>query len=770
MREYQGFAISNFRTGFNESVEPWLVPRDAFQQFVNCHLYRGVVERVDGYNLYSKMSYRKQLVLAPAPNGVVTTFTGTLSPLPTSSNFFGYATLVAGSTAQTVTYASDFSSNVITLSGSGGSTGTVNLTTGAVSITFGTAPPLSAYSTVFISWDSAPTVKTAIMGIQQYFDSAGGQEVMVFDQRRVGIIQSNFGILAQNNARTVVTEIPHDYYQPAVFTGDGVTVTFSGTLTASNIAPTTITFVQYTSTGVPVADGVIRDNGAGALVGSNVASGSINYTSGAYTITFTVAPANGNVFDSTAGIYGNLFTGSISNFFTLSNYLYNAFFTNSVDPIFYYDGFSVKYLNTNLDVRLRTATAGVPARDITRCLHLFVYRQRLVLMSPTVLGKLLVASVYWSVGQDPFDFSNDERENASTSEPIRSFGYINTDLIIRFSNSERILRYTGDENAPFKFDSTNNIWACDAPYSSINYDSWFSTVGKPAIVGSDGVNVKRVDEMIPDFTTPSRIIDDTPVPWMNQNSIRQGYGERFDDIKEGWLCYNSDRFNQTEVQASNNVLAFNYLDSTYAVYQFPLSCTGYGTLENFNTWGNTHINWEDMQVTWDSYAIQNSALINLGGDQYDNVYQLNVGNTLTLAKDNTTTPYPVLMSAITKNFNPFIEDGQLCRFGYMDVLVTADIDSVLRVQFYVNDQLAVAPDGSPTGSYQETVLRFTPTDNMSPNTLQTKVWKRIYVGAIGKEHTIRFYQNINDFGTTNDQPIYLHSMVLYMKPAGMLFN
>jgi hypothetical protein len=132
------------------------------------------------------------------------------------------------------------------------------------------------------------------------------------------------------------------------------------------------------------------------------------------------------------------------------------------------------------------------------------------------------------------------------------------------------------------------------------------------------------------------------------------------------------------------------------------------------------------------------------------------------------------MSAITKNLNPFVEAGELARLGYIDIYVSAYQTSTLRLQFYVNDQLYIDQNNKPAGYYQETKLTFTPTDNMSPSTNQTKVWKRVYVGAVGKIHTIRLYQNAEDFDEavveSLNQPIYVHALVLWMKPAGMIFN
>lgn len=788
MKEYQGFAISNFRKGLDEAVEPWLLPHDAYQSVINARLYRGVLERVDGYNLYASMSARNQISLG-VPDGLTQTFTATLSSVPITNNFYGYGTIVVGLSAEIFTYQSDASATVINLTGSAGGTGTLDLVTLDLSLTFNTAPPMSAYSCVIFQWDSAPSVITAIMGIKQYYLASGTSDTLIFDERRMGLLVPLFGTIAVTaGAAQGISEVPHDYYQSAVFTGDGATVTFTSGVAGvvalhAPIAPGTVRFYPYTSTGAPANtpspglpfSWLIEDDGAGVLSGPNVvsASSTVNYDTGAYTITFSVAPALNDVFDATTGAFGDFFTGSVSNFFTLTNYQDCAFFTNSVDPVFYYDGVSIHYLNTSLATQLLTSSSGVPTNlSITKALHVAMNRDRLLLLAPTLQASgALLNYIFWSTALNPFDFTQNNNLPAPTSQPIKAFSFINTDLIVRFSQSERVFRYTGDAFSPFRWDSTNNLWACDAPYGVVNYDTWFASVGRPAIVGSDGVNVRRADEIIPDFTSPYRLVEDSPVPYMSQNNIQQCYGERFDDLKEGWICYNSagDTGDVDANITSTNVLSFNYLDETYATYNFPFSCLGFTQSEGSTTWRSCFTEWQYMNTPWRSYQNITGALLDLGGDQYDRVYQLNTGNSLTLAGDATCTPYPVLFDVITKNFNPFIDIGQLARLGYVDLFVSADADTKLRVQFFLNDQLYIDGSGTVQGFYQENILTFTPTDAMSSQD-QQKVWKRIYVGATGKEHTLRFYQNADDFTETFDQPVYIHGMVLYFKPAGRIFN
>lgn len=780
-KEYQQFPISNFRTGFAEDVEPWLLPRDAFQIMKNAHLYRGVLEKIAGYRLYAKMSYRETIQLSGAINGSNKTFTGTLNHIPSTDNFTGQA--ATNSTATSIEswfYDSDGTSPIINLVSSGGGTGTVNLTTLAVSLTFNVAPAQvpaggNIYNAVIFSYDFLSTAsagRTDIMGIKPYYARNGGQDILIFDTNRVAKVITIDSLFIQQAQLTdnATTEIPHEVHEEDVTTTpafDGMAVTFTGTVNGHPLVPNSVEFTVYDNSNPAILLGTITDNGDGKLVGSllDTTPGKesfINYFTGAWTMTFLVAPAATSTMNSSVCVYGDVFTGDFTNFFSVANYTFLAFITNNVDPIRYYDGMCLNYLNTNL-----TNRPGDFTYDISKCLHVAINRDRLLLILPTVEGNIEANDIYWSTLGKPLDFTNDEDLPAPTSESIRTFAFINSDLIIHFSNSERIFRYTGDAFDPFRWDTTNSIWRCDARYSAINYDSYFTAVGKPAIVSSDGVNIKRADEIIPDFTLNDRELMEGPIISIQQTSIGQCYGERFDDFKEGWLCFKAYDVNSNSLERSDNILAFNYLDGTYAVYTFPFNCLGFGTVTSLDTWGNNFDKWEDANYAWGTYYESLDALIDLGGDRNGNVYSLGVSNTL-VTVDNETEP--VRFDVITKNFNPFVEEGELCRFGYLDLFVSADTQTILRVQFYRDDTMYLDPNGDPAGFYQETILTFKTTDSMSPSTPQSKVWKRVYVGAVAKEHTIRFYQKLSDFEETDNQPVRIHAMNLYMKPAGRIFN
>lgn len=776
-REYTGFPIANFRVGFDEALEPWLIPRDAFQVLKNAHLYRGVVEKISGYLLFATMAYK--VVTTPVYgvppvfggllNGINKTFTGTIVSFPVTTNITVQATING-----TATQVENFIYNgpgvapgSISLISNLGGTGTI-LAGGQFSFVFNTAPADLTfggvqYNSVLFASDRAPGTLRPIMGIKPYLNSNGSQDVLVFDTRRAGKIVA----LAEPVATTLssangITEIPHETQTLAITTGFNNTVgPFTGTVNTF-LVPGSVRFDIYVTNAVDAALWTtITDNGAGLLTDSagKLDTGVlnlINYATGQWRMQFLGAsmPQAAYQTNFSGCIYGDTFTGDFTNFFDVVNYQGKAFLTNAVDAPRYYDGTCLKYLNTNLSAKPNT----VAPYDLNKVLHVYVTRERLLLMAPYENNVPVLNGIYWSTAGNPLDFTNDEQLLAPTSEPIRTFSEINTDVVVRFSNSERVFRYTGDAFSPFRWDPTNVIWRCDASYSAINYDSWFSSVGRPAIVGSDGVNVKRADEIIPDFTLNLRIAEQQPVLSIDQGSIGQCYGERFDDFKEGWLCYrNYDEDGISGVKPSNSVLAFNYLDSTYAVYTFPFSCLGFGRIIAEDVWGNNFDLWQEASYTWDSYSQTEGALIDLAGDQNGKVYELGTGNSIT---DPSGTVIPCLFEAITKDFNPFVEGGELSRFGYVDFLVSSNDSTVFRVQFYKDNQL----DTNFNTYYQETTLVLT-------GNTQSKIWKRIYVGAVGKEHTMRIYQNAADFVTGDEnQPIRIHAIVPYFKAAGRIFN
>ena len=45
------FLIADFKTGLDRSLEPWILPRDAFPNLENAYLFRGVIRKRGGSQL-----------------------------------------------------------------------------------------------------------------------------------------------------------------------------------------------------------------------------------------------------------------------------------------------------------------------------------------------------------------------------------------------------------------------------------------------------------------------------------------------------------------------------------------------------------------------------------------------------------------------------------------------------------------------------------------------------------------------------------------------
>ena len=51
---YVPFLISNYSTGLDKELQPWLLPNDAFVDLLDGYVYKGVTKKRDGYSGFAK--------------------------------------------------------------------------------------------------------------------------------------------------------------------------------------------------------------------------------------------------------------------------------------------------------------------------------------------------------------------------------------------------------------------------------------------------------------------------------------------------------------------------------------------------------------------------------------------------------------------------------------------------------------------------------------------------------------------------------------------
>ena len=167
---YKPFLVSNMRHGLDESVEPWLLPQDAFQELHNCHLRRGVIEKRNGYSEFDRMVYSVDDESIGASGS--TNYAGTLSNTDLRAGDLSF-------TDGTQTIVDDGDG---TLSGDG--TGTITYATGVYDVTF-TVTTTGAVTADYIYYPG-----NSMTGIHTYVENTGTEEFIIFDTKRAASYNS----------------------------------------------------------------------------------------------------------------------------------------------------------------------------------------------------------------------------------------------------------------------------------------------------------------------------------------------------------------------------------------------------------------------------------------------------------------------------------------------------------------------------------------------------------------------------------------------------
>lgn len=179
---YSPYLIANYATGYDRELQPWLLPNDAFTDLLDGYVYRGVTNKRDGYSGFAnglKSTYTESRMVhqvanvAPATgaiDGANKTFTWTL----TTPVARGRVVITGSNPVQ-----------VLIDDGNGGftgpGTGTINYTTGAVSITFTTAPIVA--STVLLTYSYHQGLP--VMGVMSFYPTNNVRQLIVADTRYV---------------------------------------------------------------------------------------------------------------------------------------------------------------------------------------------------------------------------------------------------------------------------------------------------------------------------------------------------------------------------------------------------------------------------------------------------------------------------------------------------------------------------------------------------------------------------------------------------------
>ena len=381
-------------------------------------------------------------------------------------------------------------------------------------------------------------------------------------------------------------------------------------------------------------------------------------------------------FYKTTGIAFS-WTGTNSDFFWTYNYA-NAFWvTNSVkgfqdivddttpgagDGIRWFDGNGWINFLPPID-----STSGPGPNFLMGAKIIVTYRNRLVVLNTTEGTSVGAFNEFpqrarWSQNGTPYyvdtlpsgfsgSFEGDAWNSdvvgkggfidAPTSEQIISAEFINDDLIVYFERSTWKLSYYGSPVLPFVWIRVNVELGAESTFSVVPFDSGLLGVGNYGIVISNGNEIKRIDQKIPDEVFKIHNGND---------GVKRVYGIR-DFPKQ--LVYWTFPDQSTDPTFPTRVLVYDYLEGTYAIFNDSLTCFGqYQPIDDV-TWADLKQSWIATPEAWNSGQLQSDFPLIVAGNQQGFVFKnYNSGpviNDPSLFLTGITVANPVVITSVNHN-------------------------------------------------------------------------------------------------------------------------
>lgn len=514
---YTPYLIANPSTGLDQELQPWLIPDDAQAELLDGFVYRGVLEKRQGYNYYATgekggAPYTESRIVRTVTNENKGVGNGTVGPYVLNTTNFPIRreSLVITAGAQVVT-----DDGLGVLQGNG--TGTINYRTGAVNVTFNVA--VGGATTIFFTYVYFPG--NPVMMIANFYTSTNIRELIVADTEFVN---------------------------------------------------------RYNSTT--------------------------------------------NRFDDISPAL--TYTGNSSNFFSWVNYTSGAgvprlLFSNNVDPIQSYDGLAV----TNYAYTLSTGNPPVPVTTLT-CLLMFEFKDRLLLLRTTENGTIFPKRIRISgtgANADVFDTTATGAGVIDIPDEtwINGAAFNRDQLVIFTEASTWTLSFTGNDVTPFILKKLDESRGSGAPFAAITYLNRTTTASPRGLIITDGYNVERMDNKIPDYSFNK----------IDPENFVLCFAGAVDEDRDHYLIHPVPN-----ESPSTRILVTNYEEDNFSVYRIPLSCMG-NYLESFDiTWNDLLVKYPDGPDVWDvfgtdykswnAFGYTRGTPISLGGGHNGEIWRLNV--------------------------------------------------------------------------------------------------------------------------------------------------
>lgn len=618
--------IGNFSQGLTTNPLAFNIDNDAFPYLYNFYIWRQRALRKRGTLPLARAERQVQIAADPlnwqyAPINLVAGAGNLITQLSLgTSASITPLTISLSIGGQTYT---DLNADG-TLQGSGGGSGTINYSTGTITIVGGGVDTVTGF---FSYYPGLPA-----LGARDFLTLNSFYPVLLsFDQNYAYQIQQT---AAPFNFYSV------SYYKytnnPVIWSGADYqqfwTTNYSGALWATNNKPgfhfvngtyvsgsgtTTITF-SFTSASNPFTTLIVGDKLWFNEWGSNTINGVVG----------TVSTVTG-----TPGTYVVTFQNSL----TASGTGIAQLLSNSIpgqDGIKWYDGDmtggtgiptskSTGWVNFAPPLTATTVSIdNTPAAlyYLVGALAIMPFKDRIVFFSPYIQTSaggppiLLQDTALWSWNGTPyytlesstvFDTPSGETADvtayyvdtsgkggylpAGLPQPIITVNNNEDVLLVGFSGIQTRFVYTGNDLQPFLFFSINSELGSSATFSGVSLDRGGVTVGQYGITLTTQQSAQRIDLQIPDSVFQIQAENNGPA---RVSGIRDYYREWI------YFAYPAD---ESAWKFPTKTFLYNYRNDTWAVFYENFTCHGNFRKQTGYTWGNLPYNsWADWNEAWNS--------------------------------------------------------------------------------------------------------------------------------------------------------------------------
>jgi hypothetical protein len=439
----------------------------------------------------------------------------------------------------------------------------------------------------------------------------------------------------------------------------------------------TINATDYVQRGTFVITGsnpvqVLTDNGVGGFTGAG--TGTINYTTGAVSVTFTAAPILASTVTATYSYHQGLPVMGVMNFYPNDNtrqlLVVDTKYLNKYNPTTdrleyiaaavavppnhypytgdYQDFFSwVNYASPSSIPRLLFSNGvagdviqqwdGTILQDYAptftigslNARQIFNVRDRLVLFQTVEAATFYPRRIRISgTGANSDNFDNTATGAGFIDIPDNTFFYgaaFNRDDILFFTEAATwMLKYTGNDVTPFILEKLDGSRGSKAAFSVISYLNRTFAASPRGLLVVDGYSVERMDEMIPNFAFNS----------INNDQFESCFSGFLDEDRDVYLLYPSQgtvRPALVPIGSSDRILVNNFEEDNYSIYRIPLSCMGNFQVAFGITWADLTAeagfpDWDALSDTygsWNSFPYSKGTPMSVGGGHKGEVWKLN---------------------------------------------------------------------------------------------------------------------------------------------------